>query len=119
MKRIAYPNFGKGRSYVDYQIFDGQRCIFSGVTDGGTSTINAAERIIKAIAEAEKVPLEFYDLQTQKGYSYYRPGEYSLDLLILKDGRLDSVIAWRPENLPPEVLKAFKNHIGRNPRLRT
>lgn len=116
MKRIVYFNRGKIRSSVVYEIFDGYMCVFSGVSDKGMSTINAAERIIKAIAEAEGVPLKFYDLQTNQGYSYYEPGEYSFDLLVITDQNNPEVKAWIPEPLPPKVLAVFGEYIGSNPR---
>ncbi|MDO8482348.1 MAG: hypothetical protein Q7S86_00835 [bacterium] len=118
MKTVSYPNFGKGEGRVDYKLFEGFRCVFSGVTSDGTSTINAAERIVKAIAEVEKATLMFYDLQTQKGYDFYRPGEYSFSRLIVDGAQTNPEnITWRPEKLPENVLKVFGDYIGPNPHL--
>lgn len=119
MRRIAYFKSGKNQSFVDYEIFDGYKCVFSGVSGNGKSTINAAEGIIKAIAETEKVPLKFYDLQTHKGYDYFKPGEYSFDLLIITNQNDPEVVRWVPERLFREALEVFKEHIGSNPRPRS
>ena len=115
MKRLGYLNLGRGESFVEYIIFKEIFCVFTGVTNNGTSTVNGAERIIKVITETEGRQFSFYDLQTQKGYSYYKPGEYSFDHLIVKDGE---VARWMPDVPPAEVLNAFKDHIGPNPRVR-
>jgi hypothetical protein len=117
VKRIAYPNFGRGESFVDYEIFDGCICVFSGVTNGATSTVSVAERIVKIIANAEAKPLKFYDLQTQKGHDHYKPGECSFHLLVITNQANPEVIRWIPERLPPKVFEAFRDHIGPNPRV--
>jgi len=125
VKRIAYSNFGRGfgrsrgNSFVDYEIFDGNTCVFSGITRDGTSTVNAVESIIGAILKKEVRILEFYDLQTQKGYDYFEPGEYEFNRLVTRgDPSEPEVVEWVEEDLPQKVREAFKDNIGPNPRAR-
>jgi hypothetical protein len=100
------------------------------------STINGAENIVLVIAAKEGRPwreLQFYDVQTHKGY--FKPkGSYEIDQLIFRDepGRphvedwlpvdlSDDLIAQRRsgikdrselEGVPAEVLDLFREHIG-------
>jgi len=118
MKQATYKNFNNTPNSVDYTIFEDYICVFSGTKNDGTSTVNAAERIVEAINGIEKKPLAFYDLQTQKGYDYYSPGEYSFNLLSIKDEDNPEVLSWRPHQINPQILEVFKDHIGPNPRLK-
>lgn len=118
MKRADYKNFNGTPNSVDYIIIDDGICVFSGLSSKGTSTVNAAERIVKAINEIEKKPLVFYDLQTQKGYDYYSPGEYSFSLLNIEDQDNPKVLSWRRRPINRQILEEFKEHIGPNPRLK-
>lgn len=113
MKKIAYH---QGKCFAEYEIFDGNKCIFSGVTPDGRTTINSAEEIIKIItAEESGKQLKFYDLQTHKGYSHYAPGEYDFCLLVFHGKQDDpDVYGWDQENLPQRVLDVFREHIGDN-----
>ncbi|MBI4132403.1 MAG: hypothetical protein HY474_02110 [Candidatus Sungbacteria bacterium] len=125
----------------------GKCCYFSGIERCGlgryaTSTINAAESIIKAISGQEGVlisALRWFDLQTHRGYKR-RPGTYELDeLLIGPRGNLEpteggvteveiageraiiltaphegfAVTDWRRvKSAPAEVLRIFQKYIG-------
>ncbi len=87
LKKARYENFGGGNKYAEvaYEIF-GDRCVFCGITPPHkrTSTINAAESILQAIADQEGVPvtnLRFFDLQTQMGYNM-APGLFEFDELV-------------------------------------
>lgn len=91
LKELEYPNFWVGTSRLVYAVFDGARCVFSGLTRGGTSTstINAAERIIELIAQREEInPYghRWFDLQTNKGYGGGHDcphlGEFEFDELV-------------------------------------
>lgn len=120
LKRIAYPNFSRGESFVDYVIFDGTMCVFTAVDRLGTSTINAAERIVKLIQEREGMSsLVFYDLQTERGYVGYKPGQYEFSkLTVVIEGSNIIVDRWEMRPLPGHVLAAFAEHIGPNPRIK-
>ena len=118
MRQATYKNLNNTPNSVDYIIFYNCVCVFSGTKNDGTSTVNAAERVVKAISDIEKKPLKFYDLQTQKGYGYYSPGEYSFSLLNIKDQDNPKVLSWRPQQISLQILEAFKEHIGPNPRLK-
>jgi hypothetical protein len=66
LKTAFYRNFHVGTSRVAYTV-DGDKVYFSGISSRGTSTINAASRIVEVIAAQEGRPwreLEFYDIQT-------------------------------------------------------
>ena len=115
MKTITYASFNGRPTPVAYYIFEGDRCVFTGITDKGTSTINAVERIVEAIAVVEGRgirELTFFDLQTRKGYSHYRSGEFAFSQLILseKEGRVTSVV-WRSIACPENVRDEFRDFI--------
>lgn len=131
----GFPEFNK----VVYVIV-GSCCYFSGIErKKRTSTINAAESIIEAIAKQERIPMKefrFFDLQTHRGYDK-RPGEYEFDELILEEnaqgkqeGKINSVkiggekaliitqdtqgfivVSWRPSKCSSEILDIFREHI--------
>jgi hypothetical protein len=105
---------------VDYEIFrtrDGRRCIFTAVNGRGVSTVGAAEYIVRAISEIEGWPLEFYDLQTKKGYSYFDRGEYLLRRLVIEGGQNNPHVAeWVPVKPSQDILDIFAEHIGPDPR---
>lgn len=74
---------------VAYKVY-GWQVIFTGLFNGRQgargSTINFEENIIYAISDAEKInPIvhQFYDLQTYKGYTSYKPGDFTFNKLIL------------------------------------
>lgn len=125
LKMVGYPNFHVGSSRVAY-IVDGDRVYFTGLDKHGTSTINAAETIVKAIASEEErswVGLEFFDLQTHTGYTSRNPGQYEIDRLRVK-ARCDELVidGWErvlsdtgslgnPAEIPEYILDAFREHI--------
>lgn len=131
----GYPTVGPEFGTVVYVII-GNRCYFSGTKrsygepgGGVTTTINAAESILVAIAAQEGIPvmsLRFFDLQTYRGY-HQPPGTFALDELIFrrKERRqipkgvvvLDTpeeitVKEWRPTECPPEIEEIFREYIG-------
>lgn len=65
-------------------LLDGQNVYFAGVSGPEyTSTINAAESVVAAICQAEKInwiTRRFFDIQTHRGYQH-RPGWYIVDEL--------------------------------------
>lgn len=123
LKRLAYTNLHNGgKNFVDYVIINGSQCIFSGASDSGTSTINAAESIVALICREEKRnDLTFFDLQTYLGYSHYQKGEYDFNQLTVPipfnmAKRWDYKMDWRPLPCPQEVLDIFRESIGGEPR---
>jgi len=116
LKEIKYKNLGgpeTGYAKVVYTIFLGNQCVFSGVRLGDfwTSTINAAEIIITAIAQQEGCEvdeLHFYYLQTKSGYDAKKPGQYEFDKLRIKDGHVEG---WQSTECPEHVLEVFRHHI--------
>jgi hypothetical protein len=125
LKRAEYPNFGKGMGQVAYVRIgaSGNQIIFSGVTDKTTSTVNAAERIIQSISLAEQIEdpkrIVWCDLQTQRGYSYFRPGEYEFNHLVLHGNAPDiEVVQWIRAEPSQYILDLFTAEIGPNPRTR-
>jgi len=125
LKEAQYPNWGwpiAGVEYgkVAYAIIGGC-CYFSGLTASGqaTSTINAAESIVQAIADQEGVPIEklrFFDLQTHRGYD--KPeGEFAFDELVFDDESLGqgkvSVSGWAERECPNGVIELFSDCIGK------
>lgn len=105
------PNRPRG-GVVRY-LLAGSQCVFSGVTDAAQfmTTINAAEHIIRAIAEAEKLDprqVTFYDLMTRKGYSHLSHGGHEFVRLKV-DYRTGEpkVTHWEKCTCPNDVLRAF------------
>ncbi len=92
----------------------GNTCIYSGMTPATEfmSTINAAEHVVEAIAEAEGIDprnVTFYDLQTHHAYSYLREGQYEMMRLTVEyNGRQPQGISeWSPVTPSPETLNLF------------
>lgn len=117
LKKIPYPTFDGKPAFAVYAI-SGDQCIFSGVTTSPpvTSTINAAEGIMAAIAGEQKraiTSLSFLDLQTHRGYRRREPGDFALDELVLKfrNGRLADV-GWDPRECSPEIQDLFSPYIS-------
>jgi len=146
LKEARYKcwGFGYGSQFPEYNvvvyaIIDGC-CYFSGIErERRTSTINAAESIIKAISEQEGVAIErlrWFDLQTHLGYRKGH-GEYELDevligfnpdgpeeasateievegesAVIFSEAVEDFTVTWQRTDCPPEVLVLFKDHVG-------
>ena len=103
LKTVMYEGFQPStRAEVTY-MRKGNQIIFSatGKNEGFVpTTINAAEKVIKAICEQEKIEwkeFEFFDFQTPLGgYSRHEPGRTTaLDRLVLdKRGEDPNVEAW-------------------------
>jgi hypothetical protein len=123
VKHIQYKRweFAKNSNKVAYAIV-GKNCYFTGTEkENRMSTINAAEYIIKAITEQEKISVKdyrFFDLQTHRGYSKAQ-GVFELDELILdfsKKSTCDSsnfvVSMWMPAKCSDEVRKIFQEYIN-------
>jgi hypothetical protein len=128
----GYPNPDCGPEYgqVLYAIF-GRKCIFTGVTNNVTSTINACEAIVEEIARLEGCAidnLEFYDLQTHVSYSK-EPGIFEIDRVVIHrsedveetpdDNRvvIGSPHPWKPgwdtAKLPQRLIERFRPCIGK------
>lgn len=116
LKEIRY---GQRLNEILVYLLEGRRCVFSGTgKERRVGTINAAERVIKAIAEEEGInpgSVEWFDLQTHLGYEFVRPGKYNYDQVCLGSGTgtapLQS-LRWKPVPCPPEVVAAFREQIG-------
>jgi hypothetical protein len=123
LKKVHY----RGSGTVDYVVI-GKNCVFSGITSGVISTINAVEDIILAIVQQEQVKpnkLTFFDLQTSRADSSKKPGQFEYDQLKVVVARNPvgetaadqiSVIDWEPVKCPARVIKLFAEHIGPKPR---
>jgi len=90
---------------------DGKNVYFSGITlpHVATSTINAAERIIALICEAERTEpsrVIFFDIQTNRGYSAKEPSSFAIDRLrlVYSDGSY-SVAQWIPVEMSDDLLR--------------
>ncbi|MFA5070061.1 MAG: hypothetical protein WC528_02165 [Patescibacteria group bacterium] len=115
LKRVRYEGIRRsGSGEVDYVIINRQ-CTFSALTREATSTINVAENVIRAIAAQEGISpsrLEFFDLQTHRGYDSKEPGELEYDSLVVDYSKDIRVIDWIPCVCPEEIQELFAEHIG-------
>lgn len=131
----GYPDCGLKYGQVLYVII-GKKCIFTGLNDNATSTINACESIIEEILRLEGCQindLRFYDLQTHLTYSSKKPGVYDLDHIVVHHQKIeeqarDAVlelqghivigsrhnwsIGWNPVKLSPKIIELFRPCIG-------
>lgn len=118
---VVYPNFhALGESVVVYVRHE-NKVFFSGLNSDATSTINAVEPIIRLICTRENSTpstLQFYDLQTHRGYANRRIGDYVLSKILFKAGvepewldfeRNDHALS---REIPHEVLVAFHSYIN-------
>ena len=88
---------------VAYQRY-GKRIIWTGLHNGANnargSTINFAETIILAIAETEDIDprkCEFYDLQTHRGYTSHKPGDFTFNRVLVRwetGASVPTIIGW-------------------------
>lgn len=140
----GYPS-GCGPKYgqVLYVVV-GKRCIFSGLIDNATSTINACEAIVEEIARLEKCGIDglvFYDLQTHVAYSSKHPGVFEIDRIVvhhhpiedeindmLREAQGDIILkvrpqswtpCWNPANLSQKIIEMFRPCIGHLGQIRT
>lgn len=145
LKEAQYPCFGAGMGGREFNkvvyYVNGRECYFSGIElTNRTSTVNAAESIIRIICDQEGIYWEearFFDLKTHLGYPIAR-GEYELNELSLVrnshgpqpgsaidceiDGEPTSIITqplevfsvagWVPTPCPPEIQEVFREYIG-------
>lgn len=121
-KTILYPTFQASRpGYLQYAIWGGSRprkCVFSGITVGVTSTINAAAEVVKAIAAAEGLQsvreMEFYDLLTYRGYHGHDAGVFQFVRLrlSLNRGQITEVDHDWMVRCPEDVIATFREVIG-------
>ena len=115
MKRISYEGNNGHDGEVVYQLF-GDDCVFSGISGHtATSTINAVEAIIEAIAKGEKIHprmLNFFDLQTHNGYTK-KLGELEYDHIKFSTKKGGKVVdpGWSMAELPEAVKNAFRDYI--------
>lgn len=117
LKETMYRVFhGDPDENVVYLIL-GNEVYFTGILDNprATSTINAAENVVKAIRTAEPQLDQgtiYYDIQTHRGGYGKKPGEYEVDRLVLHwHENQFSVEEWIPDQLPQEVLECFRHLI--------
>jgi hypothetical protein len=114
LKSITYKGFRGADGEVLYVIADG-RCTYCGITPGSTSTINAAERVISAIVNAEGLfpsDVEFYDIQTRAQYEYKKPGSYDFTRVIpvVVDGEIRDA-TFLNADCPDQIKRLFENQI--------
>lgn len=88
LKNVRLSGPMRSESEIAY-VMDGKKVFFSCLTPSRTapSSINAAERIVLAIAGAERVDWQlftFFDVQTHRGFPSRRVGTYSVDRLRIK-----------------------------------
>ena len=120
LKHAQYSNWGwpivKPQYCEVVYVVIGGKCIFTGTTNRYvTSTINAAEDVISAIAEKEGLELSeivFYDLQTYRTYRK-RPGQFQFDRVEFDIKKGEPVNPrWIPEECPDEIIELFRRFIG-------
>ena len=121
-KQIEYPTIGRVLpGYVKYAIWDGtypKKCVFSGITRGTTSTINACEGIVAAILSAEGInspkDVEFYDLLTRCGYGGHAPGVFQFVRLkvTVKPGKVADIYWDWNVRCPSDVIATFRDYIA-------
>ncbi|OGY15645.1 MAG: hypothetical protein A2784_04505 [Candidatus Chisholmbacteria bacterium RIFCSPHIGHO2_01_FULL_48_12] len=114
LKKVEYKGFRGHNGEVAYQR-RGNKVLFSAITEAGetTSTVNAAEAVVKAICEAEGVDwrgedfgsLEFYDLMTKVGYPCRKLEDWEINRLGVVVGNVDGkkqiqVTEWIPVVVP-------------------
>jgi len=95
-------------------LIKGRRCIFSGQSsfEEHTSTHNAAEHVILAIAQAEQIDpksITFYDLQTEKIHTDLtgKPFRFLQLTLAFPKGGGFKVESWTEDSCSPEILREF------------
>lgn len=132
LKVVRYPGTGPiFDGHVAYLV-RGKEVIFTFHCEGPwhehTSTINAAEGIVQAICQAERLQCyqhTFYDLQTKLGYPEQPHGWFSLDKLIFRGEDRITDVDWatvaasknahdpiEPNMACPEgVLEHFRSYI--------
>lgn len=112
------PTNGTEFGTVVYDL-DRSRCVFTGLTPDGSSTILAAQGIIWSIATAEARDtrsIAFFDLQTHRGYWRMEPGEYAYDQLVIvhsaeREEGID-VRGWQSAECPRYIKELFRSYIG-------
>lgn len=121
LKRIPYRGINdlpENDGILDYVIFPDNRCVFSGITKGGSGTINAAENVLAVISAREHIPLaqlRFFDLQTCRGYSSFGVEQFSFVPLVFTVDQGENIrnVGWDANQTPePEILDLFREHIG-------
>lgn len=115
LKNARYRGFGSTATDGDVMyVIENKKCVYCGVTPSATSTINAAERIIVAIAKQEGVSpqsLSFFDLQARSGYSHIKQNEFYFDEVRFSGNDNPENISWHPAPCPTEILKLFRQYI--------
>jgi hypothetical protein len=122
-KEVEYLSAGGWKNpynRVAYKVYRWQ-IIFSGLSDGDRiarcSTINSAENIVLAISDTEGIDprnYRFYDLQTHRGYTSHKDGEFTFNRLILrwKQGiRKPAQAHWEEVECLPEILEEWSSYI--------
>lgn len=101
LKEAVYNGFHKSLPATKFvYLIYGPSVYFSGLGKDNTSTINAAEEIVRIICTLEDIDWKvytFFDVQTFRGYPGKRPGKYSIDKLMIRDNPYKegcAVIGW-------------------------
>jgi hypothetical protein len=119
-KMVVYVNSGRGESAVVYMFQDGA-VYFSALNSDGTSSINAAEKIIRLIAVRQEMSshhaVKFYDVQTHRGYLHMAAGEFLITRIQCRKGTDISVEKWHEispdsDEIPRDILKEFESYIN-------
>jgi len=121
LKRVRYEGIQPNNplNLVVYCRY-GRQIVFSGLHNSNEgrvrSTINGAEQVIIAIALAERIDprdFEFFDLQTQRGYASFRPGDYEFSQLSPTwQGAVPIGMQWQGGYCSKRVLDDFRRYIG-------
>lgn len=105
---------GSGGGVVAYRVFPGkQMVIYSGLNDGGLSTINGTDRILTSLREEDSSidpdKYRFFDIQTKRGYDYMFEGKfYITEIKFHKNGEETLIPRIELSQLSEEVLPILK-----------
>lgn len=116
LKEITYVGNGPEFNGKVIYLLDAYTIYFCGITPHSTSTINAAERVIQAIANdlgINYLDYEFIDIQTWHQYGSKKRGEFDADQLkFVSMNSRPYVHDWVPFSLPEAILNVFKQFIS-------
>lgn len=106
MKDVQVEGFEEDDHLAIEYMVHGKAVYFSAVTQAKTSTVRAAERIVRAICEQETISHSgyvFYDVQTHLGWPDIPEGKFRIKKLDI-DPDMYNVTDWHEVTmLPPEA----------------